>query len=148
MGGSRVASTCKRWARQPCLCFQLLAPGDDDDRRTRRVDVRVVSWRNSMNSMKNHMILDKALQGYCMPCIIFKRSVVSHIEGQAHPSVKSISAPCGWCPLSELGTQAWQGSNIQSQSSVHVRVRPLLVTTALCLCGPPHMADEGARLPK
>ena len=34
VGGSRVASTCKRWARQPCLCFQLLAPSDD--RRTRR----------------------------------------------------------------------------------------------------------------
>ena len=44
----------KRWARQPCLCFQLLAPTDDDDRRTRRVDVRVVSWRNSNSRTQSH----------------------------------------------------------------------------------------------
>ena len=44
---SRVASARKRWARQPCLCFQLLTHRDDDDRYARRVHARGVSWRNS-----------------------------------------------------------------------------------------------------
>ena len=52
------------------------------------------------------MILDKALQGCCMPCIIFKRRVVSHIEakGQAHPSVWSIRVHLvGGVPYQSLG---------------------------------------------